>query len=181
MTDYGILRASGLPISWTVIRMGWLSSPHSRFHLVAEDVQAFAAEQLATCSEEQAYPVFRLYDAEPRNMWEFDRCLEELAGSSPEDFDRARRIVNLAFLKDILARMRDNVTPFDTSEDDVCELVCFWEDSRSPGFWPCDEYDSGGQVSTHNYLEAHHAWARNEEADLLGSAMSARWRPRREM
>ena len=99
------LLRSGLPIDWTVIRMGW----ETYDFLIRDQLLDYAMEQLGLCPDDQFDIVSSLAFADPGDTWTLRRCLEQLASKRPDDRDRATRIWRCVLFNDLIQEVEKQV------------------------------------------------------------------------
>jgi hypothetical protein len=175
MRRFQKLLASGLPVTWTTLLVG-----RQEGHINTEEVQAYAGDQLACCSDADAYQIFRLYDADPTNIWEVNHWLQELAGEAEAARETAHRIWDLALLKPLLVEMPDTSASNEEMLEALYALTDFWAERGYPPHSPHTVQGHGNDISPGIYytvdtyrriLEAHREWAGREETALRQKPM----------
>lgn len=96
MTSFDRLLSSGLPITWTTLRLAWnrlsdAPTPVPRI-VTTKQLLAYAMSQIGYGPPEQEALTAELAFADEQDTWSFGRCLEALASVSPEDVPYAVRV-----------------------------------------------------------------------------------------
>lgn len=172
MTPFGRLRASGIPINWSTIRVGWRGpGPFVPRTVSPEGAVSFAVDQL--CAEGADYPkcLIELAGLSPSETDDIGKAIDRLSDMEGADLDRETRKWQVVLLRDLLEHLPDKPTYA------LTELTSFWSMFDYPGDGPHTVQGIGNDQSPEQYYTAenrdrvvrrHYEWLEQTEADLKG-------------
>ena len=188
MRVFARLLSSGLPVTWTTIRLMWQAPtgfPASIPHITREELLAYAMGRIGYGLPEQEELVAELAFANPRDTWTIQRLLKELAPFNPEALQSALRVWRWTLLNEIVAENErqcqaapdEHAKIYGIWTDDFttsvyCSFRDFWEefDLPSEAFAVTQDWQSGGWFkdipSTSRFIAEHRRWLSEEVAEL---------------
>lgn len=189
MTVFDRLLSSGLPITWTTLRLAWnrLSGVPTLVpcRVTTEQLLDYAMNQIGYGLSEQEELTAELAFADEQNTWTVGRCLEALASDSPQDVQYAARVWRWVLLSETVAELEQQaqdapgqsapiygVWTDDFRTSAYYDLRDFWEQFEFPsvGFALAQNWTEGDWLrdipSTLRLIGEHRRWLEQEETML---------------
>ena len=188
MTVCDRLLNSGLPITWTVVRLAWRTPTGllvSIPQVTREELLAYAMSRIGYGPPEQEALVAELAFADETDTWKIQRLLEELAPHNPAELQSALRVWRWILLNEIVteaerqaqAAPNKHASIYGIWTDDFrtsvyCRLRDFWDEFEFPlqGFGAAPEWQNAGWFidipNTLRFIALHRQWLVQEAIEL---------------
>lgn len=128
MTVFAQLLGSGLPITWTVVRLAWRTPTGLHVsipQITHEELLAYAMDRIGYGPPEQETLVAELAFTDETDTWTIQRLLEELAPHNPVELQNALRVWRWMLLNEIVTEAERQAQD---APDEYAPIYGIWTD-----------------------------------------------------